>query len=156
MKRFLSFGLALALFGFTGCVQDMDEPIVDTSAPTFNGKRAINLENSINQVRGTRATDSGFCDGDAVGIYAVNYKDGAPGTLQLEGNQADNVRYMFDAEEYKWIPEYDVYFLDDDTAVDLIGYYPYANPSSVTEYPFEVQRKQNTEADNGLDRKSVV
>ena len=150
MKRFLSFGLALALFGFTGCVQDMDEPIVDTSVPTFNGKRAINLENSINQVRGTRATDSGFCDGDAVGIYAVNYKDGAPGTLQLEGNQADNVRYMFDAEEYKWIPEYDVYFLDDDTAVDLIGYYPYANPSSVTEYPFEVQRKQNTEAGNGL------
>ena len=150
MKRFLSFGLALALFGFTGCVQDMDEPIVDTSAPTFNGKRAINLENSINQVRGTRATDSGFCDGDAVGIYAVNYKDGAPGTLQLEGNQADNVKYMFDAEEYKWIPEYDVYFLDDDTAVDLIGYYPYANPSSVTEYPFEVQRKQNTEAGNGL------
>ena len=150
MKRFLSFGLALALFGFTGCMQDMDEPIVDTSAPTFNGKRAINLENSINQVRSTRATDSGFCDGDAVGIYAVNYKDGAPGTLQLEGNQADNVRYMFDAEEYKWIPEYDVYFLDDDTAVDLIGYYPYANPSSVTEYPFEVQRKQNTEAGNGL------
>ena len=150
MKRFLSFGLALALFGFTGCVQDMDEPIVDTSVPTFNGKRAINLENSINQVRGTRATDSGFCDGDAVGIYAVNYKDGIPGTLQLEGNQADNVRYMFDAEEYKWIPEYDVYFLDDDTAVDLIGYYPYANPSSVTEYPFEVQRKQNTEAGNGL------
>ena len=150
MKRFLSFGLALALFGFTGCVQDMDEPIVDTSAPTFNGKRAINLENSINQVRGTRATDSGFCDGDAVGIYAVNYVDGAPGTLQVEGNQADNVRYMFDFEEYKWIPEYDVYFLDDDTAVDLIGYYPYANPESVTKYPFEVQRKQNTEAGHGL------
>ena len=150
MKRFLSFGLALALFGFTGCVQDIDEPIVNTSAPTFNGNRAISIENNINQVGGTRATDSGFCDGDAVGIYAVNYKDGAPGTLQLEGNQADNVRYMFDAEEYKWIPEYDVYFLDDDTAVDLIGYYPYANPSSVTEYPFEVQRKQNTEAGNGL------
>ena len=150
MKRFLSFGLALALFGFTGCVQDIDEPIVNTSAPTFNGNRAISIENNINQVGGTRATDSGFCDGDAVGIYAVNYKDGAPGTLQLEGNQADNVRYMFDAEEYKWIPEYDVYFLDDDTAVDLIGYYPYANPLSVTEYPFEVQRKQNTEAGNGL------
>ena len=150
MKRFLSFGLALALFGFTGCVQDMDEPIVDTSAPTFNGKRAINLENSINQVQGTRATDSGFCDGDAVGIYAVNYKDGAPGTLQVDGNQADNVRYMFDFEEYKWIPEYDVYFLDDDTAVDLIGYYPYANPESVTTYPFEVQRKQNAEAGHGL------
>ena len=150
MKRFLSFGLALALFGFTGCVQDIDEPIVNTSAPTFNGNRAISIENNINQVGGTRATDSGFCDGDVVGIYAVNYKDGAPGTLQLEGNQADNVRYMFDAEEYKWIPEYDVYFLDDDTAVDLIGYYPYANPLSVTEYPFEVQRKQNTEAGNGL------
>ena len=120
------------------------------SGPSVQGNLAINIESNINQVASTRATDSGFCDGDAVGIYAVNYNDGAPGTLQLEGNQADNVKYMFDAEEYKWIPEYDVYFLDDDTAVDLFGYYPYANPSSVTEYPFEIQRKQNVEAGIGL------
>ena len=149
MKKIFSILLTTATL-FAGCTQYADEPILDVSGPGVQGNLAINIENNINQVGTTRATDSGFCDGDAVGIYAVNYKDGAPGTLQLEGNQADNVRYMFDAEEYKWIPEYDVYFLDDDTAVDLIGYYPYANPSSVTEYPFEVQRKQNTEAGNGL------
>lgn len=149
MKKIFSILLTTATL-FAGCIQYADEPILDVSGPGVQGNLAINIENNINQVGTTRATDSGFCDGDAVGIYAVNYKDGAPGTLQLEGNQADNVRYMFDAEEYKWIPEYDVYFLDDDTAVDLIGYYPYANPSSVTEYPFEVQRKQNTEAGNGL------
>ena len=149
MKKIFSILLTTATL-FAGCIQYADEPILDVSGPGVQGNLAINIENNINQVGTTRATNSGFCDGDAVGIYAVNYKDGAPGTLQLEGNQADNVRYMFDAEEYKWIPEYDVYFLDDDTAVDLIGYYPYANPSSVTEYPFEVQRKQNTEAGNGL------
>lgn len=151
MKRDLLHLLCCGALLFAGCTQDIDEPIINSPTPsTPSGDLRIDIENNINQVSSTRATDSGFCDGDAVGIYAVNYKDGAPGTLQLEGNQADNVRYMFDAEEYKWIPEYDVYFLDDDTAVDLIGYYPYANPSSVTEYPFEVQRKQNTEAGNGL------
>ena len=150
MKKIYSTLLCAALL-FMGCTQDFDTPVVDSPISTTpTGDLRIDIENNINQVGTTRATDSGFCDGDAVGIYAVNYVDGAPGTLQLEGNQADNVRYMFDAEEYKWIPEYDVYFLDDDTAVDLIGYYPYANPSSVTEYPFEVQRKQNTEAGNGL------
>ena len=149
MKKIYSILLATAAF-LTGCTQYADEPILDVSGSGAKGNLVINIENNINQVGGTRATDSGFCDGDAVGIYAVNYKNGAPGTLQIEGNQADNVRYMFDAEEYKWTPEYDVYFLDDDTAVDLIGYYPYANPLSVTEYPFEVQRKQNTEAGNGL------
>ncbi len=150
MKKIYSILFCTALL-FAGCTQDFDEPIVDSPAPiTPSGDLRIDIENNINQVSSTRATDSGFCDGDAVGIYAVNYVDGAPGTLQVEGNQADNVRYMFDFEEYKWIPEYDVYFLDDDTAVDLIGYYPYANPESVTAYPFEVQRKQNTEAGHGL------
>ena len=150
MKKIYSILFCTALL-FAGCTQDFDTPVVDSPILTTpTGDLRIDIENNINQVGTTRATDSGFCDGDAVGIYAVNYKNGAPGTLQLEGNQADNVRYMFDAEEYKWIPEYDVYFLDDDTAVDLIGYYPYADPSSVTEYPFEVQRKQNTEAGNGL------
>lgn len=150
MRKIYSTLLCASLV-LVGCTQDFDTPVYDPQTPsTPTGDLRIDIENNINQVGTTRATDSGFCDGDAVGIYAVNYKDGAPGTLQLEGNQADNVRYMFDAEEYKWIPEYDVYFLDDDTAVDLIGYYPYANPSSVTEYPFEVQRKQNTEAGNGL------
>ena len=150
MKKIYSTLFCAALL-FAGCTQDFDEPIIDSPTPsTPSGDLRIDIENSINQVSSTRATDSGFCDGDAVGIYAVNYVDGAPGTLQVEGNQADNVRYMFDFEEYKWIPEYDVYFLDDDTAVDLIGYYPYANPESVTKYPFEVQRKQNTEAGHGL------
>ncbi|MBO7266069.1 MAG: leucine-rich repeat protein [Alistipes sp.] len=150
MRKIYSALLCASLV-LVGCTQDFDTPVYDPQTPTTpTGDLRIDIENNINQIGTTRATDSGFCDGDAVGIYAVNYKDGAPGTLQLEGNQADNVRYMFDAEEYKWIPEYDVYFLDDDTAVDLIGYYPYADPSSVTEYPFEVQRKQNTEAGNGL------
>ena len=151
MKRDLLHLLCCSALLFAGCTQDFDEPIINSPSPsTPSGDLRIDIENNINQVSSTRATDSGFCDGDAVGIYAVNYVDGAPGTLQVEGNQADNVRYMFDFEEYKWIPEYDVYFLDDDTAVDLIGYYPYANPESVTKYPFEVQRKQNTEAGHGL------
>ncbi|MBQ1958758.1 MAG: hypothetical protein II353_07830, partial [Alistipes sp.] len=101
MRKIYSTLLCASLV-LVGCTQDFDTPVYDPQTPTTpTGDLRIDIENNINQVGTTRATDSGFCDGDAVGIYAVNYKDGAPGTLQLEGNQADNVRYMFDAEEYK-------------------------------------------------------
>lgn len=148
MKRILYYSLILTLLGTTGCIQTPDEAMSATPERPYE-KHTVNIEGAINHVITTRATDKGFADGDAVGIYVVNYENGGPGTLQTKENHADNVKYMFDFEEYKWIPEYDIYFKDDDTHVDLIGYYPYADPSSVSEYPFEVERKQNAEASHG-------
>ena len=74
-----------------------------------------------------------------MGIYAVNYDAETPGTMVAEGNQADNVRFIFNFDEYRWIPDYDIYYKDDDTAIDLIGYYPYTTTiDNVSAYPFEV------------------
>ena len=130
---------------FASCMQDFGEQTLDIPS----GATPINIDGSINQISTTRANESGFCDGDGVGIYVVNYENGESGTLELEGNQADNVKYTFNFDDYCWIPETDVYFRDDKTNVDIIGYYPYAEPSSVTEYPFEIQRNQSTAAEHG-------
>ena len=72
MKRDLLHLLCCSALLFAGCTQDFDEPIIDSPTPsTPSGDLRIDIENNINQVSSTRATDSGFCDGDAVGIYAV-------------------------------------------------------------------------------------
>lgn len=150
MKRLtcslLSIGLALSLIS---CSQDLNEPTIEVPEPSFEGPIPINIAGDIAQVE-SRANSSGFCNGDAVGIYAVNYMDEAPGTMVAEGNQADNVRFIFNFDEYRWIPDYDIYFLDDKTAVDIIGYYPFdSNVEDVTAYPFQVEQKQNTDATSG-------
>ena len=106
------------------------------------------IEGNIDQRDNTRVDDSGFCAGDVVGIYLVNYDGDTPGTLLLEDNQADNVKFTL-AEDGTWDSEYDIYYKDDDTKVDFFGYYPYAQPSSIEAYPFEVAKDQTKEAGHG-------
>ncbi|MBQ5898362.1 MAG: leucine-rich repeat protein, partial [Alistipes sp.] len=118
-------------------------------APENDPSLPIQLYNEIVQVPTTRVNDEGFCDGDAVGIYVVNFENGSSGTIQVEGNQADNVKYIYDEANLKWTPEQDVYFRDRNTHVDIYGYYPYTNPASIGAYPFEVQKDQSTAATNG-------
>ena len=139
----MAYGILSVVLG--ACSYEPDEMVVevDQSYP-------IQLFNEIEQVATTRVNDEGFCDGDGVGIYVVNYDGGVPGQLVVEGNQADNVRYVYDEANGKWIPNESVYFRDKNTHVDIIGYYPYGSPSSVDAYAFEVAKDQSTEAANGL------
>lgn len=143
LKNLLAYGILSVVLG--ACSYEPDEMVVevDQSYP-------IQLFNEIEQVATTRVNDEGFCDGDGVGIYVVNYDGGVPGQLVVEGNQADNVRYVYDEANGKWIPNESVYFRDKNTHVDIIGYYPYGSPSSVDAYAFEVAKDQSTEAANGL------
>lgn len=129
------------------CTADTDRQGPTPESP--DGLIPVELFNEISQVAVTRVNDEGFCDGDAVGIYVVNYENGAPGQLLVEGNQGDNVRYTYDEANMKWVPESPVYFKDKKTPVDIYGYYPYGVPESVEAYSFEVQKDQSTEAANG-------
>ena len=108
----------------------------------------INVDGAIKQVQ-TKVSDAGFVDKDALGLFAVNYSDNntVPGTLYAEGNQADNVKYVFDEAAHKWNPVRSVYYKDVNTNVDLYLYYPYnKNLSEVNDAPFEVQKDQSTAA----------
>ena len=50
----------------------------------------ITLSGEIDQLAVTRVNDSGFADGDVMGVYIVDYNGNTPGTLQPSGNRADN------------------------------------------------------------------
>ena len=94
------------------------------------------------------AVDDGFCVGDEIGVYLVNYDGSTPGTLKVEDNQADNVKFTFN-ENGDWISDHDIYYKDNETNVDMYGYYPYAEPTSIEAYPFEVARDQSKGAEHG-------
>ena len=146
MKKKLLFGLSLAALSFVSCTQDIDEPT--PIVPTPEGAITMNISGSIDQVSTTRVNDDGFCNGDGFGLYAINYENGVPGTLLEHGNQANNVRYVFNEQEYKWTPDYPVYYRDNVTPVDMIGYYPYNGAlENVNNYSFVVQQDQSTTAE---------
>lgn len=145
MRPKLLLGLLCTLLFAVGCVSD---PIIVTVPQ--NDNLEINLSGSIDQTPVSRVNDEGFCDGDGIGVYVVNYQDGVPGTLLNKGNQVDNVRYVYNESENKWTPDYPVYYYDKVTPVDIIGYYPYTTNISVNAYSFEVAKDQSTDANNGL------
>ena len=109
----------------------------------------IELSGEVDQVAVTRVNDGGFCDGDGMGIFIVDYKAGIPGTLQQSGNRADNVRYTYDEANRKWNSDYDVYWKDFHTNIDVYGYYPYAKSVNIDNYTFNVQRDQSTATADG-------
>lgn len=109
----------------------------------------IQLSGDIDQLAVTRVNDNGFCNGDVMGVYIVDYDGGTPGTLKTRGNRGDNVRHTFDEPNYKWNSAYDLYWKDKHTHIDVYGYYPFADPESVDDYQFEVKRDQSKPSENG-------
>ena len=116
---------------------------------TLHHTQRIELSGEIDQVAVTRVNDGGFCDGDRMGIYIVDYKADIPGTLQQSGNRADNVCYTYDEANRKWNSDQDVYWKDNHTHIDVYGYYPYAHPETINNYTFNVQRDQSTATSDG-------
>lgn len=134
---YMAFGVASALM-FTSC--NDNEALEGVSQG--QDSRIISLSGEIDQVAVTRVNDNGFCDGDIMGVYVVDYNGNTPGTLATSGNRGTNVPHTFDEAAYKWNSAYDIYWKDDHTHVDIYGYYPYASPADVNAYAFEVQKDQ--------------
>lgn len=114
-----------------------DEPDPTPVSPTE--KLEIKINPSLSR---TKANDSGFEQGDCVGLYVVNYKDGIAGTLQDSGNHVDNMRFTYNDT---WEPDRKIYWLDNDTHADIYLYYPYANVTTVTAMLFSVSADQSVE-----------
>lgn len=117
--------------------------------PTPEGG-VISLSGEIDQVAVTRVNDNGFCDGDVMGVYVVDYEGNNPGKLANHGNRATNVAHTFDEKNFKWNSAYDIYWKDNHTHVDIYGYYPIGAPTDVNAYTFELQKDQSKAAENGV------
>lgn len=131
------------------CTQDVEIIVPQPSVP--DGAIAININGSISQEYTTRVDDGGFCDGDQIGLYGVNYtdKNATQGVLVDSGNQVDNARYTYNEKSMTWTSSGSVYYKDAETNIDLYAYYPYSNPQSVGAYKFEVAQDQSGE--NAVD-----
>ena len=144
IKHTLLYMVAVVAYVLTGCSDDL-----------FNGdysqhdSNRIQLSGDIDQLAVTRVNDNGFCNGDVMGVYIVDYEGNNPGTLKVSGNRGDNVRHTFDEPNYKWNSAYDLFWKDKHTHIDVYGYYPFANPESIEDYQFEVQKDQSTATEDG-------
>ena len=106
----------------------------------FEEKMPINISVDVQ----TRANDSTFESGDAVGIYVVNYNGSAAGTLAAEGNQADNAKFEYNGGG--WSSEAPIYWKDKSTSADFYAYYPYSESVNIAAQPFSVQADQSNDA----------
>ncbi len=89
---------------------------------------------------GTKATDTSFEEGDAIGIYATEYKDGKALPLQLSGNHANNSMATLNAGKWAVSP---AIWWKDNCKFDIISYYPYISGiKSVDDMQFSVQLDQ--------------
>lgn len=141
-KNIINSWTMLALLALTACNDETFGP----NGAQENSGRPIVLAGEIDQVAVTRVNDNGFCDGDEMGVYIVDYQGSTPGTLQNSGNRGTNVKHTFDEVAYKWNSAYDVYWKDDHTHIDIYGYYPFGSPEDVNAYSFKIKKDQSAEA----------
>ncbi len=137
MKRYKYLVFIPLLMG--ACRDDSMRLDVSSEA---NGSE-LRIQAEIDQLNLTRADDSGFSDGDVIGIFAVDFVNGQPGLLSNSGNNSDNIAFTFDERAYHWNGTSTIMFSDDKTPMDLYGYYPYIKHiDNVASFPFSVEYNQ--------------
>ncbi len=134
----------LALLALCSCSEEITSIIGEKS------QQPIQLSGQIDQENVTRANDYGFVGGDKMGIYIVDRVGGVAGQLGASDNRAQNVLFTYDDDNHRWSSPAAIYWRDEETGIDVYGYYPGVNyVESPTSYAFEVQADQSTEAQNG-------
>ena len=91
VKHTLLYLLAAGAMLLTGCSDDFFGDKTEQ-----HDSNRIQLSGDIDQLAVTRVNDNGFCNGDVMGVYIVDYEGNKPGTLKVNGNRGDNVRHTFD------------------------------------------------------------
>ena len=92
----------------------------------------------------TRASDSGFTNGDRIGIYVSDYNGSEPSSLVGGSGRADNILFTYDEKKNKLTSSTTIYWKDQKTPVDVVGYYPYTESiENPTSYQFYIDLYQN-------------
>ena len=129
---------------------DESAPLTPVPDVPASGTEVL-LQAEIDQTNSSRADDSGFADGDNIGVYMVDFgADGQPSLLTPDARPASNVKFTFDAASGQWGGERPLYFTDDHTQADFYGYYPYSEEMpSTAAMRHSVSEHQNTQPSGG-------
>lgn len=93
----------------------------------------------------TRATADAFESGDKIGVYVTDYTGENASPLQISGNWANNVATTYNGSE--WNPAKKIFWSEN--KMDVYGYYPYMNPTSIDLHPFAVVLDQSADGKDG-------
>lgn len=95
----------------------------------------------------TRATDAGFASGDRIGVFVADYNGDEPESLADGQLRADNLPFTYDEAAGQWSGSKTLYWKNQSTAVDVVGYYPYvASIARPTAYSFVIDTHQDRTA----------
>lgn len=75
VKHTLLYLLAVGAMLLTGCSDDFFGDKTEQ-----HDSNRIQLSGDIDQLAVTRVNDNGFCNGDVMGVYIVDYEGNKPGT----------------------------------------------------------------------------
>ncbi len=129
MKRFVTLAAMAAMMLIVGCTHSKtDAPII----PVPDGELAISL----------KVEGRAFADGDRVGLYVINYNGDAIEGIAAKGNQVDNAPFVYKGGTWSTSPA--VYYRDNATKVDMIGYYPHMEVDDISNIDFAVATDQTT------------
>lgn len=141
MKRqFYTYMFGLLVTGaLASCMDDY------SSATEGNGQLSqIELNCSLEQYSQTRVNDGGFIDGDRIGVYIVNYRDGNPSEISSQSHVA-NEMFTLNEATGAWKPQTPVYWTDNETPADVYSYYPYKEEiSDPKKVDFQIYPRQDS------------
>ena len=137
-KHFLSYISVLLLALLFGCEKDTG---TSGSSPVCF---------YLSPKPSTRATDTEFEKGDAIGVFAAARDDeSVPAQLRPSGNFADNKKYIFDGEKFVPDGESNSIFITS-YPIDYYAYYPYATVDNPLEFTFHVAADQESLTESDL------
>ena len=137
-KHFLSYISVLLLALLFGCEKDTG---TSGSSPVCF---------YLSSEPSTRATDTEFEKGDAIGVFAAARDDeSVPAQLRPSGNFADNKKYIFDGEKFVPDGESNSIFITS-YPIDYYAYYPYATVDNPLEFTFHVAADQESLTESDL------
>lgn len=128
----------------TSCSDGNDNSSDNPINPPANARQYVTFDPSVNAP--SRATDTSFETGDAIGVFAVKSTgNDTKGIIADNGNYADNVKYVY--SDTKFSPSgTGIAYSEEGTKFYYHAVYPYTS-SIKNKFTFSVKNNQNAHAD---------
>lgn len=135
MKKII---FAMSILALAACSKQHAPVAENSDEIQFN----ISMPSSVVVKAATKATATGFEDGGAISLYAVEYNGEQAMPLQIGGNFFNNEKLTYNGSA--WAGTRTLYWSE--KACDFYAFYPYQpSISSMEEYPFSVATDQDGE-----------